>query len=109
MTNWKRLLCLTLVGAGALLADQWTGWITDAKCAADPAGNFMGEAHKKCVEEGQPIVFVNEADKSVHLISNLAEMKQVKEMIGQKVTIEGAAKSDGSIEVKSLVQAAPAP
>ena len=109
MTNWKRLVCLTVVGAGAMLADQWTGWITDAKCAKDPSGNFVGDVHKKCVDQGQPIVFVNEADKSIHLVANAAQMDQVKDAVGQKVTIEGTALKDGSIEVKSLVQSSPTP
>jgi len=109
MTNWKRVVCLTLVGAGAMLADQLTGWITDAKCAKDTSGNFVGEVHKKCVEQGQPIVFVNEADKSIHLVSNVDQMRQVKELVGQKVTIDGALQNDGSIEVRQVVQASPTP
>jgi len=109
MTYWKRIACLILLGAGAMLAEQWTGWITDAKCARDPAGNFVGDAHKKCIEQGQPIVFVNEADKTIHLITNADQMKQVQDSVGQKVTIDGAAKSDGSIEVRSVVQATPTP
>jgi SpoU rRNA methylase family enzyme len=107
MSNWKRVACLTLLGAGVMLADQWTGWITDAKCAKDPSGNFVGEMHKKCVEQGQPIVFVNEADKSIHVISNAAAMNDVKDAVGQKVTIDGMAAKDGSIEVKTVVQASP--
>ena len=105
MTSLKRMLCVSLIGTYALLADSWTGWLTDAKCAK--SGNYAGDLHKKCVESGQAMVFVNEADKSIHPVTNAANLAAgVKDLIGQKVTVEGTANQDGSIELTTAAKAA---
>ena len=65
------------------------------------AGNDVGEAHKKCVEQGQAIVFVYETDKSIHSISNADPVKQVRDSVGRKVTIDGT--------VKDAVESTPTP
>ncbi len=52
-------VALLVLTAGISLADQWIGWLADEKCAT--GGKFSGEEHKKCVESGQPIVFVNDS------------------------------------------------
>jgi uncharacterized protein DUF5818 len=90
---------LLLFGAALCLADQWTGWITDQKCAA--SGRFTGAEHRKCVEGGQPVVFVNDADKKVYTIS---DPDKVKEHIGEKVTVQGTAK-ENTLEVESVTAA----
>jgi hypothetical protein len=102
MTTWKRIACLSLVSSSFLLAEQWTGWLTDQKCARDPAGNYTGDIHQKHVEEGQPIVFVNEADKTIHV---LAGGEKVEKMVGKKVTLTGTAQTDGTIQVQSAAAA----
>lgn len=98
----KKVLAIaaTLVfGAAICLADQFTGWITDQKCAA--SGKFQGAEHKKCVEGGQPVVFVNDADQKVYMIS---EPDKVKDHIGEKVTLQGTAKAN-TIQVESVAAA----
>ncbi len=94
-------MALLVVAAGALLADQWSGWLTDQKCAA--AGKFAGEQHKKCVEAGQPVVFVNDADKKIYKVND-NDMERVKALVGQKVNLTGTAKQD-TIEVKAVTVA----
>jgi hypothetical protein len=85
-----------------LLAEQWTGWLTDAKCARDPSGNYTGDIHQKHVEEGQPVVFITEADKKIH---TLAGSDKVAKMVGHKVTLTGKTEANGTIEVESATQA----
>ena len=87
---------LLLLSTGILLADQMTGWITDQQCAA--AGKFSGAEHKKCVEAGQPIVFVSDADKRIYKIS---DQDKVKQFIGQKVSLKGSANGD-TVEVEEV-------
>jgi hypothetical protein len=104
MKNWNRIVCMSLIGMGAMLADQWTGWITDEHCAKDPDGNFVGESHKKCVEKGARLVFVKECDKTIHLLSASDQSEQIMDSVGQKTTIDGRTHDDGSIEVVSIIQ-----
>lgn len=92
----KRIICFSVLVAGCLTAEQLNGWLTDQKCAA--AGKYTGEAHKKCVEGGQPVVFVNAADKKVYMVQN---QDKVKEFVGEKVAVTGTTKGD-SIEVESV-------
>lgn len=101
MIHRKSLLCLPvclfLLGSTVLTAsEKWAGWVTDQPCAK--AGHFIGAEHKKHAGEGQPVVFVNESDKSIHMISN---PDKVKNLVGEKVTLTGAAREDGTIEVES--------
>src|SRR5215468_1838301 len=98
MTRWIRLTCLSLLAAALMFGEQWVGWITDEKCAT--AGNYAGDVHKKCVAEGLPIVFVNEADRKIYKIEN---PNMVKEVVGQKVTLTGTAKGD-AIKAEKVAQ-----
>ena len=95
---------MSLIGMGAMLAEQWTGWITDEHCAKDPDGNFVGESHKKCVEKGERLVFVKEGGRTIHLLSAAGQSEQVSDSVGRKATIDGTAHEDGSIEILSVIQ-----
>jgi hypothetical protein len=44
---------------------KWTGWLSDAKCAANGAKAAHKGCSIKCVEGGQPVVFVQDSDKKV--------------------------------------------
>jgi len=96
MKYWMKLAMLALLLSSAALAEQFTGWITDAKCAK--TGNYSGDMHQKCVASGQPLVFVNESDKKIYDISN---PEHVKESVGRKVTLNGTLKDD-TIETESV-------
>ena len=71
------------------MSEQFTGWITDAKCAK--AGHYKGESHKKCIAAGEAVVFVDEADKTIYVISN---PDGVKGSIGKRVTLSATFKED---------------
>ena len=61
----------------------WTGYVSDAKCGA----KVNADCAKKCAEAGQPLVFVNDADKSVLPVAN---QEALKEHAGHHVKIEGS-------------------
>jgi hypothetical protein len=93
----KILVVALVLSASGLFAEQFTGWITDQACAK--TGQFAGDMHKKCVESGQPIVFVNEADKKIYVI---ASPDKVKEAVGEKVTLTGDKKDENTIEPQAI-------
>jgi len=87
-----------LLSAGALLrADELTGFLADAKCAAAGKAGSAGHAAcaKKCVEGGEAVVLVT-ADGKVYKIKN---QEKVKGHVGAKATLEGKVDRD-SIEVE---------
>ncbi len=98
MKKWTLLALLAAVSAGSLLAEQFTGWITDRQCAI--AGNYSGD-HKKCLESGQPLVFVNENDKKMYVVS---DPEKVKAYAGKKVSLTGKTSGD-SIDTESVAEA----
>jgi hypothetical protein len=94
-----RSLLLLLVSAACLIhAEEFTGWLSDAKCAAAGKGASSDHAAcaKKCVEGGEAVVLVT-ADNKVYKIKN---QEPAKRHVGQKVTIEGKLDGD-TIEVQS--------
>jgi len=70
-------------------SEQFTGWITDAKCAK--AGHYKGESHKKCIAAGETVVFVDEADRTIYVVSNA---DGVKDKVGKRVTLSATFKED---------------
>jgi hypothetical protein len=99
MNRIARLSILCLVTAGLSLAAEMLGWVTDHKCAL--TGEFTGTQHKACVDAGQPIVFVNEADKKIYTLTDSAK---ARDFVGQKVVMHGQVKGD-AIEV-TMVESA---
>ena len=89
---------------GTALADhhgkELVGWIADEKCANKGMAASEGHAGcaKTCVDGGQPIVFVDDADKKVYKVDN---QDAVKDHVGHKVTIAGKIDGD-SIHVDSV-------
>ena len=90
---------------GTALADhhakkELVGWLADEACANK--GNAASEGHagcaKNCVNNGQPIVFVDDSDKKVYKVHN---QDAVKDHVGHKVTIAGKVDGD-SIHVDSV-------
>ena len=86
------LVGLALAAAGLTRAEQLTGFLADAKCAA--GGKAAAAAHadcaKKCVQGGAPVVLVTTENK-VYKIKN---QDRVKSHVGEKVTLEGAVEGD---------------
>jgi len=90
--HMKRLLaCVVLLlgSAGLAAADDWVGWLSDAKCAT--AAKAVSDGHadcaKTCVDGGEAIVLVIEADKKVY---KLDSQDKAKPHLGKKVTVTGA-------------------
>jgi Protein of unknown function (DUF5818) len=71
--------------SSSMLAGEWTGWLSDAKCAANGAKAAHKGCAVKCVEGGQPIVFVTD-DKKVFKLDSPAK---VKDLVGDKVVLTG--------------------
>jgi len=77
-------------------AEELTGFLADAKCAAGGKGGAAGHANcaKKCIEGGQDVVLVT-GDK-VYKIKN---QEKVKAHAGMKATLTGKVEGD-TIEVE---------
>jgi hypothetical protein len=80
---------------------KWTGWLSDAKCAANGAKAAHKGCSIKCVEGGQPLVFVQDSDKKIF---KLVGDEKVKSLIGDKVVLEGALEGE-TITISSAAKA----
>jgi len=85
-------LILFVSGSVSVAAEKgkWTGWLSDAKCAANGAKASHKGCSIKCVESGQAIVFVAE-DKKVY---KLQGADKVKSMVGVRVSLSGSMDGD---------------
>ena len=99
----KRIAALaTLVAtftAAPLLAESFTGWVSDAMCAKDPAKVASADhaaCAKKCIEGGSPAVLV--VNGKVYQISN---PDMLKDHAGEKVTVD-ASLDNGTLTIKSI-------
>ena len=100
----KRIVVLVmLVFAISLvaMADEWSGYISDSKCAGSKGAKVASDAHagcaQGCIKKGDSAVLVT-AEGKVYKISN---QDAVTEHAGHKVTITG--KMDGdSIHVDNV-------
>jgi hypothetical protein len=97
-------LCLVLVfTVGAASAAEWTGFISDSKCAASK-GESAGHAGcaKGCIGKGDSAVLV-----SAGKVYTLDKQDDAKKLAGEKVLVKGKASEDGtSIKVDSIAKAA---
>lgn len=97
-------LALTFVGGLSLfafsaMAADMTGFVSDAKCAADPA-KAESAAHAGCAAacagKGEALVFVSGGK-----VYKVADQAKLKGHAGHKVTISGKVEGD-SIAVDSV-------
>lgn len=100
MKKLATLAALWVCSANLALAGEWVGWLADQKCAE--AGKAASDKHaacaRKCVEAGEDIVFVNEADGKVYEID---DFDKAEPHVGKKVTVAGDLDED-FIEVESI-------
>jgi len=96
------LLLLTFIlSAISLYADEWTGYISDAKCGAKGNSADHAECAKSCIKNGSAAVLV--ADGKVYALDKQADAKK---LAGEKVVLKGTASKDGkSIKVDSIEKA----
>ena len=91
-------LALTLSAASAF-AQSFTGWVSDAMCAKNPAKVSSADhaaCAKKCIEGGSPAVLV--VDGKVYQVAN---QDMLKNYAGQKVTVD-ATLDNGMLTIKSV-------
>ena len=69
------------------------GVVSDAKCGAKVAEGCT----QKCVDAGEKMVFVNDADQKVWAVNN---QDALKGHAGHHIQIKAAVHDDGSIDVK---------
>lgn len=95
----KRLLFASLsvlsLCAVSAFAEEWTGYISDSKCAK--ASDTHADCAVKCVKGGASPVFVAE-DGKVYKIDDPAK---VMEHVGHKVTVTGTMDGD-TVKVESV-------
>jgi hypothetical protein len=85
------------------LAAEWTGYISDTKCAAASSKaataaewikpDAFESCVKQCVKAGSPPVFLTPDNKMIKI--DAASMEKVTPMLGHKVTVTG--KLDGGV------------
>jgi hypothetical protein len=88
------LLLMLILADGAALPGTWKGRISDLKCGAmiDTACN------KRCIEEGQQAVLVEDETGEIRPITNT---DVVKKYVGAHVEVNGTSK-DGQINVRDV-------
>lgn len=82
-----------------MFAESFTGWVSDAMCAKDPAkvsSADHADCAKKCIEGGSPAVLV--VNGKVYPVSN---PDMLKDHAGDKVTVD-ATLANGTLTIKSI-------
>lgn len=85
--------------AASCFAETFTGWVSDAMCAKNPA-KVSSASHaacaKKCIEGGSPAVLV--VNDKVFQVSNPDTLKKYA---GEKITVD-ATNNDGTLTINSV-------
>jgi hypothetical protein len=97
-------LTLLFLLSTALQAANWTGWITDEKCAAKGANADHKSCAIKCAGKGGKLVFYNNSDQKIYQIDN---QDAAKSNLGHEVVVSGEATGD-AIKVSSITASTPA-
>ena len=99
----KRIAALTTLAltfaAVPLLAESFTGVVSDAMCAKNPAQASSPDhasCAKKCIEGGSPAVLI--VGSKVYQVSNPDTLKS---HAGEKVTVD-ATLDNGTLTIKSV-------
>ena len=91
------MVAIASAGSGKA-GDTVNGWVTDAKCGAKGAAAGKEECARKCIEKGEKMVVVTDADQKVLTVEN---PDALKDHIGHHVAITGHTTAD-SIHVESV-------
>jgi len=99
----KRIAALATLAftftAAPLLAESFTGWVSDAMCAKNPtkvSSADHADCAKKCIEGGSPAVLV--VNGKVYQVSN---PDMLKSHAGEKVTVDATVDKD-TLTIKSV-------
>ena len=94
-------LVVFALSAMVLYAGEWTGYISDSKCAAKGEKADHAGCAKSCISRGASAVLV--AQGKVYSLDN---QEEAKKLAGEKVLVKGTASDDGtSIKVESIEKA----
>ncbi len=101
----KRVLGLLylvfVLSAVVLHAEQWTGYISDAKCGLKGETANHADCAKSCIKAGAAAVFVLGGK-----LYTLDKQAEAKKFAGDKVILTGTAGKDGkSIKVENIEKA----
>ncbi|HZU21702.1 MAG TPA: hypothetical protein VE998_02650 [Terriglobales bacterium] len=77
---------------------KMTGWVVDEKCGARVANEHGSDCAKKCVQGGQPVVFVDDKDQSVLKVAN---QDALKSHAGEHVAVSGSVEK-GTLTVQNV-------
>jgi hypothetical protein len=104
------VLVLSALGCMSAFAGEFTGYVSDTKCAASnakagAAAEWVKPAAfetcaKQCVKEGSAPVFVTADNKIVKIGADA--MDKVMPMLGHKVTLTGKIEGDTLVKVDSI-------
>lgn len=104
------VLLLSALGSLTAFAGEWTGYVSDTKCAAGnakagAASEWVQPAAfeacaKKCVQEGSAPVFVTADNKIVKIAPDA--MSRIMPLLGHKVTITGKIDGDTLVKIDSI-------
>ncbi|MDA0205696.1 MAG: hypothetical protein O3A53_17625 [Acidobacteria bacterium] len=101
MKRFITVASMLVLTAGLSFAAEYTGFVTDAKCAA---GGKAGAGHagcaKSCITGGEAAVIVT-ADGKVLEVSN---QDKVTALAGEKVKVTGT-EADGKLTVTAIEKA----
>ncbi len=88
----KKILFATSLFAVAAFGGEWTGTISDSKCAAKhlDASEKSQACVKGCVKGGAKAVLVTSDGK----VLNIADQDKVADHLGHKVTVTGKLEGD---------------
>lgn len=110
MKTLLSVLALSAFAAASAMAADFTGYVSDTKCAASnakagAASEWVKPAAfeacaKQCVKEGSAPVFVT-ADNKIVKIGPEA-MDKIMPMLGHKVTLTGKIEGDTLVKVDSV-------
>jgi hypothetical protein len=97
-----RLLTMLAAASMTLAAAEWTGYVSDTKCAASNAKaksaaewvkpEAFEACAKQCVKAGSEPVFVTEDNKILKFDADSA--KKIMPHLGHKVTVTGTVEGD---------------
>jgi hypothetical protein len=88
------LLLMLILVDGAAFPGTWKGRISDLKCGA----NVDAACNRRCMDEGQQAVLVDDETGEIRPITNTDSVKQ---FAGAHVEVKGTTK-DGQINVRDV-------
>ena len=109
MNKLFAVLALSALASMTALAGEWTGYISDEKCASASAKSKTAaewikpaafeSCVKKCVKDGSAVVFVTEDNRLYKIDAD--SMSKVMPELGHKVVVTGKIEG-GTIKIDSI-------